>query len=1137
MHKKRIRNTVYYYTSIRENGRIKTIYLGRTEAEAREKERELKKPEENFLSGKRLMALFFIIAVIGTSLFLLRGMYVGYVTFGGPETYSPGEKLKGEINLTFMGEELYPKDSVVEIAVGNQSTRMSLAEFLSRSEGQIDAGTGLFYVSGSDLTGEGEGFGLTGEKKVYPELNFSYYLTCYSGGEKYEMIIEGACSYTAPYTYAVPENLAGCSAELVPQSVYLRGDVVDDNLVNIRLENNAVIAETGYSETLTGMGKDFAGGEERVVAFPFEKVDLSAPEEPGEYTLEIRIIYNEKILKATTKKIAVSPLPSAEELNITLPEVCEDADGDGYDTCKQPVDCDDGNSNVNPKAKEICGNLIDENCNGFDEPCTKLEDIISSKKVIFVKDEVTKEIERRNQARIIIKLKDVSKKADIENEVTMNKEVKNFVAASVSELEMINLVNKFSENEIELIQIDHPIRLVLEDVINQTDVNMAWDANATGKGQTVCVVDSGIDYNHPSLSGNYIGGYDFINGDSDPMDDLGHGTYVSGIVAGIAPDAKIVAVKVFGTDGVGYESDILAGIDYCISNKDAYNISVMLMSFGGGIFNTSCYCDSNLVANEANFAVNQGIFAVAASGNDGQPYLKAPACGSNVTSVGAVDKSDNVADFTNIEPLLDLLAPGVEVTSSKLGGGFETKNGTSISAAVVAGIAPLILENESLAPLDLQTRLKSTGVVVTQNGAGYARVDAYASLLNKITNTPSSQDGTQCEGTWEEYEPLGTLCTDWEGNCDNYCYCWGCATEGNSISCDLCDCTADCDTGCGAECDSGTNCELKCDSSTNRHTYCDDSSCSACQCDGSQDCRLYCPSGTAEYTECTDSSGCTGSKDCQDECYSTYYRKESCSGGSGCLSSGGTDCRTLCASGTAEYETCSEGSGCTGSKDCQDECYSTYYRKESCSGGSGCLSSGGTDCRTLCYDSCQEYDSCLDNTGCYGTSDCGYYTCSGGTGCTSTCATACGAPCDSNDDCGEGGQGTCNTGTCECSRMTNCATYKCFSIKNSVGTTKAIIDSAGNMDLVGTLSANQAGPCSPPAGSFIVKDSGGNCRAYIDSSGNMWLDGSVSAEQSGPCTAPASSFVIKNSAGQCKAYIDSSGNLWLDGEYKTGASI
>lgn len=172
-------------------------------------------------------------------------------------------------------------------------------------------------------------------------------------------------------------------------------------------------------------------------------------------------------------------------------------------------------------------------------------------------------------------------------------------------------------------------------------------SRVTGKGTTVAILDSGVDYTHPDLGGGLgkghkvVGGHDFVNGDEDPMDDNGHGTHVAGIIAGkaatkggitgVAPDANLLAYKVMDADGAGYTSDIIAGIEAASDPANPHRADVINMSLGGPGDGT------DPLGRAATAAVRAGVVVVAAAGNDGpgSSTVSTPGIADGVISVGA----------------------------------------------------------------------------------------------------------------------------------------------------------------------------------------------------------------------------------------------------------------------------------------------------------------------------------------------------------------------------------------------------------------------------------------------------------------------------------------------------------------------
>jgi len=207
----------------------------------------------------------------------------------------------------------------------------------------------------------------------------------------------------------------------------------------------------------------------------------------------------------------------------------------------------------------------------------------------------------------------------------------------------------------------------------------------------VAIIDTGIDYKNPELAGAFKEGYNFVSRTSDPLDDDGHGTHVAGTIAakndqagvvGIAPDVDLYSVKVLNSCGSGRTSDIISGVDWVIQKKAAIG--------GNWIVNLSLGSDSSSTAEEAEFqaAANAGILVFAASGNgfDGSTLgLSYPAGYPTVVSVGAVDSSLKVADFSQRGPDLKLVAPGVSVLSTFLAGLVSADDWRKIAGNFASG--------------------------------------------------------------------------------------------------------------------------------------------------------------------------------------------------------------------------------------------------------------------------------------------------------------------------------------------------------------------------------------------------------------------------------------------------------------------
>lgn len=281
-----------------------------------------------------------------------------------------------------------------------------------------------------------------------------------------------------------------------------------------------------------------------------------------------------------------------------------------------------------------------------------------------------------------------------------------------------------------------------------------WDKGVTGQGIGVAVIDTGV-APHKDLRGRIVAFHDVVNGRPDPYDDHGHGTHVSGLVAGdgaasagfikgMAPSANIIGVKVLDGGGSGEFSDVIKGIQWAVDNKERYNIKVLNMSLGAYI-ETSYKDDPVVQAVEA--AARAGITPVVAAGNSGPgaSTVGTPGNAPNAVSVAAVDDrgtpwrwDDRIALFSSRGPTAidneqkpDLAAPGVAVMSLKANSnGYVPMSGTSMASPIVAGAAALLSQaHPDATPAEIRDALMSTahtlwGYNANTQGKGCIDVEA-----------------------------------------------------------------------------------------------------------------------------------------------------------------------------------------------------------------------------------------------------------------------------------------------------------------------------------------------------------------------------------------------------------------------------
>jgi subtilisin family serine protease len=301
------------------------------------------------------------------------------------------------------------------------------------------------------------------------------------------------------------------------------------------------------------------------------------------------------------------------------------------------------------------------------------------------------------------------------------------------------------------------------------DINIepAW-ALGTATSIVTAVIDTGVDYTHPDLASNIwtntdevagngidddgngfvddVRGWDFVNNDSDPMDDNGHGTHVAGTigavgnngigVTGVAWTASIMPLKFLDQSGSGSLSDAIKAIQYARVN----GAKIINASWGGGGFSSA------LQSAITQFITSGGLF-VAAAGNEATNNDVTPSYPANyqgVISVGASTRTDTRASFSNYGTSVDVFAPGQSILSTLPGNRYGSLSGTSMATPQVAGALALLWgQNPTLSATTIsQALINSTDNVLRASNSTHGRINVGAAATSLRASNPTTPPTT-----------------------------------------------------------------------------------------------------------------------------------------------------------------------------------------------------------------------------------------------------------------------------------------------------------------------------------------------------------------------------------------------------------
>lgn len=299
------------------------------------------------------------------------------------------------------------------------------------------------------------------------------------------------------------------------------------------------------------------------------------------------------------------------------------------------------------------------------------------------------------------------------------------------------------------------------------DTEKGWTINKGSEQITVGIVDTGVDLNHPDLKDQLVGGYNIVNENAEPLDDVGHGTHVAGVVgalvnnnlgvAGMSWYNRIMPVKVLDETGAGSTYSVAQGIIWATDN----GAKVINLSLGN-------YAEANFLHDAIKYAYDHDVVIVAASGNDNTEQPGYPAAYPEVFAVGATDANKSKASFSNYGDYIDVAAPGVNIASTYPHNQYAALSGTSMASPHVTALAALIRSvNPALKNTEVMDIMRHTAQDIGPKGQdkyfGYGLIDVVAALKSaEASKTPGGTTAAENKaGEGQQVTEPGSIWSDW----------------------------------------------------------------------------------------------------------------------------------------------------------------------------------------------------------------------------------------------------------------------------------------------------------------------------------------------------------------------------------------